>query len=429
MSRAIRFCVVLLLTAQARAVLRKYHPHIIAVTGSVGKTSTKDAIYTVLSSKFFVRKSEKSFNSEIGVPLTILGRPNGWNNPLVWLRTFMEGFMLIAFPNHYPHWLVLEVGADRPGDIKKVARFVKPDITVMTLLPNIPVHVEYFSSPALLVAEKEHLITALQEGGVAVMSEDDEMVRGLTVPSRAKRITFGCSASADIKGSDESIIYEHKKPAGITFKVTYKEESVPITLRGGLGRQHLYPVLAAIAVGICEGISLTDAAQSFQTHILPPGRMRLIEGKNSTTIIDDTYNSSPIAAEEALQTLRQIRIIGRKIAILADMLELGSFSADEHRRIGALAGKNVEVLWTVGMRAKATAEAAIEAGLPKEKVRQFETSRDAGNALAGELKAGDLVLIKGSQSMRMERAVERAMAHPEKCRELLVRQEPEWRRR
>src|SRR3989338_6438454 len=147
MSRAIRFCVVLLLTAQARAVLRKYHPHIIAVTGSVGKTSTKDAIYTVLSSKFFVRKSEKSFNSDVGVPLTILGCKNAWNNPFLWAKNLLEGFALLILKNHYPKWLVLEVGADRPGDIRKLARWLKPDVVVITALPDVPVHVEFFDSP------------------------------------------------------------------------------------------------------------------------------------------------------------------------------------------------------------------------------------------------------------------------------------------
>src|SRR3989338_11232407 len=118
--------VVWIITLQARAVLRKYKPKIVAVTGSVGKTSAKDAIYEVLSRGARVRKSEKSFNSEIGLPLTILGCPNAWSNPFAWLGNFIEGMKLIVLPNHYPRTLILEVGADRPGDIKNIVRWMKP---------------------------------------------------------------------------------------------------------------------------------------------------------------------------------------------------------------------------------------------------------------------------------------------------------------
>ena len=137
-----------LLRAEARLVLRKYNPKVIAVTGSVGKTSAKDAIYAVIADQFHARKSEKSFNSEIGLPLTILGIPNAWNNPFKWLQNLLDGLALYLFRTSYPEWLVLEVGADRPGDIKKVASWLKVDIAVITRLPEMPVHVELFSSPA-----------------------------------------------------------------------------------------------------------------------------------------------------------------------------------------------------------------------------------------------------------------------------------------
>ena len=111
-------------------VLKKYKPKIVAVTGSVGKTGTKDAIYAVLESKFFVRSSEKSFNSELGVPLSILGCQSGWDSPFAWIRVFLEGLALILFKNHYPAWLVLEVGLDRPGDIAHIAQWLTPDIVI-----------------------------------------------------------------------------------------------------------------------------------------------------------------------------------------------------------------------------------------------------------------------------------------------------------
>src|SRR3989344_2082713 len=157
--------VVTLLRLEARAVLKKYKPKIVAVTGSVGKTSAKDAIYSVLAEGSHVRKSEKSFNSEIGLPLTILGAPNAWSNPLKWIENLFDGLFLIIFPAKYPEWLVLEVGADRPGDIKSLATWLPVDVAVITRLPEVPVHVEYFDSPEEVVEEKAALIHALKSGG------------------------------------------------------------------------------------------------------------------------------------------------------------------------------------------------------------------------------------------------------------------------
>jgi len=161
----------------ARAVLRKYKPKIVAVTGSVGKTTTKDAIYTVLAENGrFVRKSEKSFNSEIGLPLTILGCANAWSNPFHWLVNFLKGLFLIIFRWTYPNILMLEIGADRPGDIERVTKWLKPNIAVLTRMGKVPVHVEYFSSPEAVRREKSFLAAAAlseKEGGKVVLNIDD----------------------------------------------------------------------------------------------------------------------------------------------------------------------------------------------------------------------------------------------------------------
>ena len=141
MKNLLKFIIVLFLTFFARAVVRRYAPKIVMVTGSVGKTSTKDAVAAVLGRRFFVRKSEKSFNSEFGVPFTILGVENPWNNPLAWLSVLRSALALLILPNHYPSMLVLEVGADRPGDLARILRIATPDAVVVTRLPDIPVHV------------------------------------------------------------------------------------------------------------------------------------------------------------------------------------------------------------------------------------------------------------------------------------------------
>ena len=138
MKNILKKIIIYKITTLARLVLLKYKPKIVAVTGNVGKTSTKDAIYTVLSSEFFVRKSEKSFNSDIGVPLTILGCHNGWSNPILWIKIIIRGIELVVFKNKYPQWLVLEVGADRPGDIKNITEWIKPDVVVVTRFGEVP---------------------------------------------------------------------------------------------------------------------------------------------------------------------------------------------------------------------------------------------------------------------------------------------------
>jgi len=182
--------VVLIIQWEAVFVLKKYKPKIVAVTGSVGKTSTKDAIFTVMSAKFFVRKSEKSFNSEIGVPLTILGCSNAWNNPILWVKNIIEGFMLIVLKNHYPKWLVLEVGADRPGDIESIAKWLKPDVVVLTALPDVPVHIEYFDSLEEIIKEKEYLLGALKEDGILILNNDDEKVRAFKQKYKRTTVTL-----------------------------------------------------------------------------------------------------------------------------------------------------------------------------------------------------------------------------------------------
>src|SRR3989338_6307107 len=153
-----------ILKSEARLALRKYKPRIIAITGSVGKTSTKDAVYTALSRFYSCRKSQKSQNSEIGVPLTILDIPNASRSFFGWLKNIINGLVLVLLPHYYPEWLVLEIGADTPHDIEKISRWVKPDVVVVTRLSKVPVHVEFFASPEALFKEKANLVKTLKQG-------------------------------------------------------------------------------------------------------------------------------------------------------------------------------------------------------------------------------------------------------------------------
>jgi UDP-N-acetylmuramoyl-tripeptide--D-alanyl-D-alanine ligase len=418
--------VVRILQFESKLVLKKYKPKIVAITGSVGKTTAKDAIYEVLSGSYLVRKSQKSYNSELGIPLTILGRDTGWNSPVAWFKNIFEGLALIFFKNHYPKYLVLEIGADRPGDIQKISKWVKPDIIVVTRFGEVPVHVEFFSSSEELVKEKAYLISALKKDGVLILNNDDEKVLSLKESFDGMVMSYGFKDSSAVLASNEKVIYNKKTPVGVTFKVDYGGNSVPVNLRSVLGKQHIYAALAALSVGGHLGINMVTMAETLSNYDSPAGRMKIIKGIKGTNIIDDSYNASPVAMGAALDTLSDIEIVGKKIAVLGDMLELGKYTTEEHKKIGKLAGSVCDILLVVGLRAKSMVEGALIGGLSEKNIIEFKESKKAGKYLETIVEEGDIILVKGSQSMRMERVVEEIMAHPESKSWLLVRQEKEW---
>lgn len=426
--------IVWFLTLEAKLVLRKYRPRVIAITGSVGKTSTKDAVAAALATRFRVRKSEKSFNSELGVPLTILGLPNGWDNPFFWLWILARGFVLILARKKYPEWMVLEIGADRPGDIEKICEWLVSDIVIITRLAKIPAHVEFFATPEDVLLEKSKLIKTIRDGGTLILNADDDDVAALGKLFRGKTLTFGLNNSADLRASNYQLSFEKKEgegktPDGITFKIKSGGNLLPVAIKGALGRQLIYPSLAALAVGIFLNQNLIEIIEKLAEHKTPNGRMKIIPGLKGSLILDDTYNSSPVALAEALSTLESIETSERKIAVLGDMLELGRYSAEEHRRAGLTAGKICDLLLVVGPRSRGIAEGALENGMADEKVLEFDSAKTAGEYLQNEIIAGDIVLVKGSQGMRLEKTVEEIMAEPEKASELLVRQEKEWKKK
>ena len=431
--RILKNIIIYILLAEARLVLRKYKPRIVAVTGSVGKTGTKDAIYAVFSKFFFVRRSEKSFNSEIGIPLTILGCDNGWNNPLIWILNILDGLSLIVNRKLYPEWLVLEVGSDHPGDIKRIAEWLSPDINIITAFPRVPVHVEFFSSPEAVNEEDALLAQALGPDGFLVLNQDDPEVLAVKGKTKARVATYGFTDGATLIGSHPLVLYEgesgNEQPVGMTFKVDYDGNSIPVRIRGVLGRNPIYNALSALATGNALGLNMITMIESLVSYDTPPGRLRLIPGVKNSLIIDDTYNASPIAAETALNALLELVVRGRKIAVLGDMLELGKYSIEEHKRIGEIAGRVCGILITVGIRARGIAEGALIAGMDENNIFQFENSREAGKHLESILKAGDVALLKGSQGIRMERAVEEVMLHPEDKEKILCRQDKEWSKR
>jgi len=416
-----------ILKIESQLVLSRYKPKIIAITGSVGKTSTKDAIYAVLSQISYVRKSEKSFNSEIGLPLTVLGCPNGWNNPFIWLQNIFQGLWLFIWPHKYPQWLVLEVGVSKPNDMRDVASWLKTDAVIITAIGETPAHIEFFNSRKHLVEEKSQLIKTLKKDGLLVLNADDEAVLDMKINSKNRAITYGFKEDADISGSGDTIFYSDRgEPEGIIFRVDEGGNSLPVVIEGVFGRNHVYASLAALALSSGLKFNMLAAVNSLKNYDVPPGRMRLLNGINDSLIIDDTYNSSPFACESALKTLGEIKFPGRKIAILGDMLELGRYTLEAHKSIGKIAKENADVLIVVGPRAKAIKESALEAGMNPDSIFEFLDYREAGNFIKTFVQKGDIVLVKGSQGMRMERVVEAILLDQKNKNKLLVRQDAEW---
>jgi UDP-N-acetylmuramoyl-tripeptide--D-alanyl-D-alanine ligase len=438
MRSIIKFIIVHILTLEAAFVLKKRKPFIVGITGSVGKTTAKEAIAHVLSERFTVRKSQKSFNSEFGVPLTVLGLDNAWDDPMGWLKNMYLGFKEMFSDEKYPEVLVLEIGVDRPGDMRRLLRWIVPDIAVITSLPERPVHVENFPEPEAVRNEKSLLALALRSGGVFVGNGDDRHVRALSTQVEVRPVLYGYGKNVDFRGGGIVIRYATRGgtpiPVGMDMEITHRLDTRSLHFDGVLGQGIAFASLAAVAVGVAKGMRYFECVESVATMETPQGRMRLIEGKKvGTAIIDDSYNSSPVAAEAALELLKSLDG-KRKIAILGDMLELGQYSEEEHWRIGRLAGSFVDELLTVGKRARWIAEAAKTSGLPEGRIHTFSDSTVAGMWMMDNVKEGDIVLVKGSQGsgenkIRMERAVKELMAHPEDAAKLLVRQGKEWEKR
>jgi UDP-N-acetylmuramoyl-tripeptide--D-alanyl-D-alanine ligase len=419
----------------ARAVLAKYKPIVIGVTGSVGKTGTKEAVYTVVATQHRARRSRKNYNNEIGVPLSIIGADSPARSVFGWLHVALRVFRLLIWRDkQYPEVLVLEMGVDRPGDMSYLTGIACSRIGVVTAVGAS--HLQYFGSVAKIRNEKAELIRRIPKEGWSVLNADDEQVKTMANESKARVITYGMSGQADIQAKELKMVDQpashsgNSRLPGLNFKLSYQGAHVPVFLPGTLGDNAVYSALAGAAVGVSLGMNLVDVSKALANYQAPPGRMRILEGIKHTLILDDTYNSSPQSSLMALGSLKRIELFtgARRFAVLGDMLELGSYTAEGHREVGKFAVQaGVDELVVVGERSVDTMQAAKKAGMAEERIFHFDTSEQAGRFVQDRIKQGDLILVKGSQGMRMEKVVKEIMAEPLRAEELLVRQGPEWK--
>ncbi len=407
-------------------VLKKYKPSVVGITGSVGKTSTKEAVFMVLSQKFRTRKSERNYNNEIGIPLTIIGAKSGKRSPLKWLGVFIKWLFIVVFPVKYPKILVLEMGVDRPGDMKYLTSFIPISVGIITNISSS--HLEFFKSVDHIAKEKRKLLEALPEDGMAILNYDDPRLKDMKNFIQSKTLTFGLKggdAKADIIGFN----YQNNKPSGISFKLCYEDKTIPVRLRHVLAQHQLYAILAGISAGITFKINLVEIAESLDNFFPPAGRMNLIHGINSSFVIDDAYNASPASAKAALDVLMNLRS-SEKIVALGDMLELGSYTENGHREVARkIFQVNPKLVFLIGDRMKIALNELERLGYPSEKIFHFDDPFLAINKIRKNIKAGDLILVKGSQAMRMEKIVKGLMLNPREAENILCRQSPDWLRK
>jgi len=423
-----------LLARLAKLTIKKYKPMIVGITGSVGKSSTKEAIFVVLADYFSCRRNMGNYNNELGAPLTVLGYRSAGKNFVGWLKIFSQSFKNLIFSkdDFYPKVLVLEMAADRMGDIEYLTRITPPNTGVVTAIS--PAHTEFLGGLENIVKEKGILISKLPSNGWAILNADDDKTMSMKDRTRAKIITFGLSEQADVRAIevslDQEVIGEDILIKGLRFKVNYAGSLVPIFLPGVVARSQIYAVLAAVAVGVTFNLNLIEITESLKKYQPLPGRMSLISGIENSYIIDDTYNSSPLAVQLALETLKEIKIRpqSKKWVVLGDMKELGFLSQQSHYEVGKMVGRlGFDYLIAVGRESGEIARGANQFGLDKEKIFNFEKTEAVAEFLKDKLRKGDIILVKGSQAMRMEKIVEKIMSEPRRAKSVLVRQGEEWK--
>ncbi|MFA5158364.1 MAG: UDP-N-acetylmuramoyl-tripeptide--D-alanyl-D-alanine ligase [Patescibacteria group bacterium] len=408
----------------ARIKIRWIRPEIIAVTGSYGKTSAKEAIFQVLHAEFGddIGKNWGNMNSVLGLPLAILGfRSYYFSLGILW-NVFVAQLNLFFY--RLPKILVLELGIDKPGEMSELLSIIQPNIAAVTGISET--HLEGLKTIEVVKKEKNLLFAALGRNGVALINWDNDHSRNLFIPEGVKKFTFGTTItgtkSADVLASDIKVT-----DLGTTFIMDLFGEKINIKSKL-YGAHSIKSLLIAAAVGYQYGISAEKIKKVIEQIEPQKGRMNLLKIENGIVIIDDSYNSNPRSAEKALWTLKDIKYdSARKIAILGNMNELGSYSQEGHLRVGKTAADIADLLLAVGENRKYIAEGAEKAGLSASKIRVFETTEDLIDKIDGILQPNDLVLVKGSQNgVRLEKLVKHLINNDKLASEILCRQEKKW---
>ncbi len=361
----------------ARAWIDRLPARVIAITGSVGKTSTKEVVHAVLAQRYQTFKTPGNRNSVLGLPPALFEMKERHERA------------------------VLEMGMFTRGEIARLAEITRPSVGVVTMID--PVHMERAGSLENIVAAKQELVEALPADGAAILNRDEPLVMGMAAHTQADVFTYGLDPSADL-WADE---IESMGLSGIRFTLHYGPDRL-VVQAPLLGRHSVHTALRAAAVGLVEGLAWEEIIQGLQDEA---AELRVITatGPRGALLIDDTYNASPASVLAALNFLRDLP--GRRIAVLGDMLELGTAEAASHQLVGRRAKEVADLLLTVGQRARTIAREAIAVGMPAEQVISVASAAEAVPLLQDLIEAGDAILIKGSRGVALDDVVA-ALAQP-----------------
>jgi UDP-N-acetylmuramoyl-tripeptide--D-alanyl-D-alanine ligase len=393
---------ILALVGLSRGVLRRYGPTIVAVTGSVGKTTTTALVAAVVSRGFTVHSTPGNSNGEVGVPATVLGATDAGARGSVRarLRVLRTGASVLVGRRPYAQVLVLEVAAGRPGELERITRSIRPDVAVVT---NVrPVHLEHFGSLDAIAEEKAWVVKRLRPGGAAVLPADDERVRRFAELVRGRVVFESLAGPSDLWLED---VRSDPEGAAATLCLRGEDETtsrLPFTTRLH-GSHQLRGVLSAVGAGLTLGIAPEEALEAIASVETPPARLRALSGRNGLTVLDDSHNASAQAMSDALEVLAGFP--APRLAVLGDMRELGPATEESHRWVGERMPGRVDALVTVGAHAGLIADSAVEHGLDATAVRRCADAADAVRVLeARELDSGT-VLVKGSRAVGLEAVV------------------------
>ena len=390
----------------AKLILWRYKPLIIGVTGSVGKTSTKEAIYTVLRKKFRVERNIFNLNTEIGMPLTIIRGKDAKRNILLWFYNFFHTFWLFIFKaKAYPEILVLEMSEDAPGMIKYLVDLAQPKISVVTCIGDPPVHLEYYKNINHLIEEISYLPQSLSLDDTIVLNADNPLVFNFKDKTVAQVFSYGFSENSDVKITKYKLINtEDLENIGMNFRLESSGSFVPVRIEGVFGKGQIYALAAAAAVGLSLDMNLVEISEAMKDYKIVKGRTKFMPGINNSWLLDDSYNACPDSVRVALDLLKEVPA-KRKIVALGDMKELGVNSNQAHIEIGKDIANIAQVFIAIGEE-MAFAKQIIDDEYPNTETFWFKDSQEAKVLIKKMIKKGDLVLIKGSRVMEMEKITE-----------------------
>ena len=359
----------------ARDWRHKYNTPLVALTGSNGKTTTKEMTAACLETTFPVLKTKGNLNNLIGVPLTLL--------------TLTEKERVV----------VLEMGMNVPGEIRRLTEIAEPDVGLITNIQTV--HLEGMGSLERLKEEKGELFRRMRRDGTILVNGDDPRVVDLAGDYPGQKITFGIEHPADIMAKEIRL----NGAEGTSFTLILDGEATEVHLRL-LGRHFVPNALSAMAVACLFGVEVSRAREALENFQFFPMRMEVIPLRGGETLINDAYNANPYSTKVALETLVEAKGMGRAIAVLGDMLELGSLTKEAHEQIGKRVSElSVDFLLAMGEEASVVVESAIRHGLPAEKARIVESHSEAISLLRQMIQNGDWILVKGSRKMAMEEIV------------------------